>query len=118
MNRTVLVLVLFMAALASGFLMKFLPSREGFAQHSVGKPVTSSPMGPYDEQPRGWASSEPMPVAHLPQNTAADENKLMYLVENSTAPECCPQSGLSSDSGCICLTGQDRKEMNTRFGNR
>jgi hypothetical protein len=118
MNRTVLVLVLFMAALASGFLMKFLPSREGFAQHSVGKPVTSSPMGPYDEQPRGWASSEPMPVAQLPQNTAADENKLMYLVENSTAPECCPQSGLSSDSGCICLTGQDRKEMNTRFGNR
>jgi len=118
MNRTMLVLVLFLAALASGVLMKLLPSKEGFAQHEVGKPVSGSPMGPYDEQPRGWASSEPMPVAHLPQNSAVDENKLMYLADNSTSPECCPQSGLSSDSGCVCLSTQDRKEMNTRFGNR
>jgi len=118
MNRTMLVLALFAAALASGLLMKYLPSQEGFFQREVGKPVEGTPMGPYDGLPRGWASSEPMPVGVLPQNSALDENKLMYLTDNSTSPECCPQSGLSSDSGCVCLSGQDRKEMNTRFGNR
>ena len=113
-----LVIGLFVVALGSGLLMKYLPSQEGFAQRQVGKPTSGSPMGPYDEQPRGWASSEPMPVGNLPQNVALEQNKLMYLANNATAPECCPQSGLSSDSGCVCLTGQDRKEMNTRFGNR
>jgi len=118
MTRTMLVVVLFVAALASGLFMKYMPTQEGFAQREVGKPVSGSPMGPYDEQPRGWSASEPMPVGELPQNTALEQNKLMYLVGNSTAPECCPQSGLSSDNGCVCLTTQDRKEMNTRFGNR
>jgi len=118
MTRTLLVLVLFVAALASGLLMKYLPSQEGFAQREVGKPVSGSPMGPYDEQPRGWSASEPMPVGTLPQNAALEENKLMYLANNSTSLECCPQSGLSSDSGCVCLSQGDRKEMNTRFGNR
>ena len=118
MTRTLLVVVLFVAALASGLLMNYLPSREGFFQRNVGKPVSGSPMGPYDEQPRGWTASEPMPVGTLPQNVALEENKLMYLASNPTAPECCPQSGLSSDSGCVCLTQGDRKEMNTRFGNR
>jgi hypothetical protein len=117
MNRTMLVIILFVAALATGLVMKFMP-REGFSQREVGKPVSGSPMGPYDEQPRGWAASEPMPVGNLPQNVALEQNKLMYLQGNSSAPECCPASGLSSDSGCICLTGQDRKEMNSRFGNR
>jgi hypothetical protein len=118
MTRTLLVVALFVAALASGLLMNYLPSREAFSQREVGKPTFGSPMGPYDEQPRGWSASEPMPVGNLPQNVALEENKLMYLANNSTSPECCPQSGLSSDSGCVCLSTQDRKEMNTRFGNR
>jgi len=117
MNRTMLVGLLFVAALASGLLMKFVPQRDNFGQRQA-RPVTGSPMGPYDEQPRGWSSSEPMPVGNLPQNVALEQNKLMYLEGNKSAPECCPASGLSSDSGCICLTGQDRKEMNSRFGNR
>jgi len=119
MNRSFLVVALFLLALSSGFLMKYLPVQETFIQHEVGKPVEGSPMGPYDEQPRGWASTENvMPVGSLPQNVALEQNKLMYLADTPSSPECCPASGLSTDSGCVCLTPSDRSQMNSRFGNR
>jgi hypothetical protein len=119
MTRTLLVLALFLAALSSGFLMKLLPARESFMQKEVGKPLDGPAMGPYDGKMGGWSTSEePMPVGSLPQNQALEQNKLMHLVNNSVSSSCCPDSALASDTGCVCLTASDRKQMNSRFGNK
>lgn len=122
MNRTYLLMALFLAAIASGFLLKMWP-REGFAQQEVGMPLNGPPMGPYDkigEGPLGgWSGNELMPVGSLPQNQALEQNKLMYLVDTKSSPSCCPGSGgLSDDSGCLCLSESDKSLMNSRGGNR
>ena len=119
MNRTTLVLGLFLAAVAYGLVTRFTP-RENFMQHDIGKPLNSGGMGPYDEQGpvSGWAGNEEaMPVATMPANQAMDSNKLMYMVGNQTDPSCCP-STFSSDTGCICLTGEQRDTMAHRGGNK
>jgi hypothetical protein len=123
MTRTTLVFGLFLAAIVAGFALKYLPRREGFMQKEIGMPVSGSPMGPYDGQTSkslgGWSvNEEPMPVGSLPQNLALEQNKLMYLVDNKTSSSCCPGSGLSSDTGCVCLSESQKAQMNTRFGNR
>lgn len=119
MTRTLLVLALFLAAVSSGFLMRYLPGREGFMQKEVGKPLDGPAMGPYDGQMGGWSTSEePMPVGSLPQNVALEQNKLMHLVGNTSSSACCPSSGVSTDTGCVCLTDSDKRQMNSRFGNK
>jgi hypothetical protein len=117
-------MALFLAALVSGFLMKYnLTSlREGFMQKEVGMPLNGPSMGPYDGSSSGslsgWSSSEPMPVGSLPQNVALEQNKLMFLANNKSSSSCCPGSGLSNDTGCLCLSESDKSLMNSRGGNK
>lgn len=121
MSRTLLLMALFLGALVFGFLLNY-KSREGFMQKEVGMPLDSSPMGPYDSSTSGslsgWSTSETMPVGSLPQNIALEQNKLMFLANNKSSSSCCPGSGLSNDSGCLCLSESDKSLMNTRGGNR
>lgn len=113
-SKTGFVLVLFGAALISGFLMR---NQEGFLQQEVGMPLTAPPMGPYDTAATGWMSSEHMPVGDTPQNKSLEENKLMYLVGNEINNKCCPSS-FTSDAGCVCLSESERRLMAHRGGNK
>ena len=119
MNRTSLVIGLFLGAVAIGILSRY-SNREPFMQHDIGKPLMSGGMGPYDETGpiSGWAANEDaMPVATQPVAEALDANKMMFLVGNKTGPSCCP-SAYSSDSGCLCLSGQDSDLLSRRGGNK
>jgi hypothetical protein len=45
------------------------------------------------------------------------ENTLLYFKDNEFKPECCP-STYSSSRGCACTSGEQRKYINERGGNR
>jgi hypothetical protein len=115
MNRTLLVLGLFIAAVVSGLLMRY-NVRENFAQKEVGMPLDAPPMGPYDSAGMGWSGNE-MPVGNLPVASALDQNKLMFMADNKTDPSCCP-SAFSNDTGCVCISGKDADLMSRRGGNK
>jgi len=119
MSKTNFALMLFVGALTLGFLSSYgsYTLNEGFVQQYPGSPLDAAPMGPYDSASGGWMSSEHMPVGSIPQNSALEENKLMLMVGNEIKPECCPSS-FSSDAGCVCLSGQDKKMFGSRGGNK
>ena len=129
MNKTSLVMAFFLAAVLTGLFLKYgssvgLPSpvKENFMQQSVGMPLTSGGMGPYDSVSlaggvSGWMASEPAPIVGAAPASTADDNKLMYLVGNKTDASCCP-SAFNTDTGCVCLSEQDKSFMGSRGGNR
>ena len=114
MKHTSVVVGLFVGALVIGFLLR---SREGFAQKDAGMPLDGPAMGPYDTSMGGWMSSEHMPVGVLPQNQALEQNKLMLMVDNRVSSECCP-AAFTTDTGCVCLTGQQKDLFSRRGGNK
>jgi len=129
MNKTALVLAFFIAAVLAGLFVRFghkvVPtSKESFMQQPVGQPLNAAGMGPYDQVNigngvSGWAANEAAPIggdSNLPSQ-ADDPNKLMFLVGNSVNTECCP-STFNTDTGCVCLTEQNKAQMASRGGNR
>jgi hypothetical protein len=98
-------------------------SKETFMQKSVGAPTAGSGMGPYDgvsvDGVSGWASTEPHSAApiggSLPSH--ANDNQLMFLVGNKVDPQCCP-AAFNTDTGCVCLTEDNKRLMKSRAGNR
>jgi hypothetical protein len=127
-DKTSVVLAFFVAALLAGLFVQYgmsskpvAVSKETFMQQQVGMPLNSGGMGPYDQGgiagTEGWASSEPLPVSTAPANAHSDANKLMLLVGNKTSTECCP-SAFNTDTGCVCLTEQDKSLFASRGGNR
>lgn len=127
MDKTAIVLAFFVAALLAGLFVRFgssvMPtSKESFMQQPVGKELTASGMGPYDQVDigggvSGWAANEAAPITGSLPSQADDPNKLMYLVGNNVSTECCP-AAFNTDSGCVCLTSQNKAEMASRGGNR
>ena len=124
MNRTVLIFGFFIAAVVAGLLLKFgviSPPQEHFMQQPVGMPIGGPGMGPYDQSSTvaGWQANEPdeMPVSTQPVGEAKDSKKLMFLVGNSTSPQCCP-AAFTTDSGCVCLSKSDSDLMAHRGGNK
>ncbi len=93
-------------------------------QQPVGKPLNSAGMGPYDQVDigggvSGWSANEASPVggvAKLPSEPD-DSNKLMLLVGNKVSTDCCP-SVFNTDTGCVCLTPDNKTLMSSRGGNR
>ena len=130
MNKTSLVLAFFVAAVLVGLFVRYQSTgihaaREHFMQKPVGQPLNGSGMGPYDGVNigggvSGWTPNEAAPMkteeGHLPSD-AEDPNKLMFLVGNKVDTDCCP-SAFNTDTGCVCLTSQDKTAMSTRGGNR
>jgi len=127
MNKTALVLAFFLAAVLAGLFMRFnfqgLPlAREGFMQQPAGMPLNAGGIGPYDQVNigggiSGWASTEPKTgVSPLPSQSL-DTNKLMFLVDNKVDNDCCP-SAFNTDSGCVCLSDDQKSLMASRGGNR
>ncbi len=91
-------------------------------QQPVGKELTEKGMGPYDQVDigggvSGWAANEAAPIVGSLPSQSDDSNKLMYLVGNKVDTECCP-SAFNTDSGCVCLTQDNKNQMASRGGNR
>uniref|UniRef100_A0A6C0CJ82 Uncharacterized protein n=1 Tax=viral metagenome TaxID=1070528 RepID=A0A6C0CJ82_9ZZZZ len=127
MNKTALVLAFFLAAVLAGIFMRYTSqgspvARENFMQQPVGMPLNSGGIGPYDQVNigggiSGWASTEPSGgVAPLPSQSL-DSNKLMFLVDNKVDNDCCP-SAFNTDTGCVCLSDDQKSLMSSRGGNR
>lgn len=126
MEKTNLVVAFFVAAILAGLFLQYSSppqpaTKETFMQKEAGMPLNSGGMGPYDQVDvsgiSGWASGESMPVSQSPANNPMDTNKLMLLSDNKVSSECCP-STFNTDTGCLCLTEQDRRLFASRGGNR
>lgn len=126
MDKTTLVMAFFIAALFAGLFLQYGPSKpmpatkETFMQQEIGKPLNAKGMGPYDQMGEGiagWGSSDSMPVSQSPANNPLDTNKIMLLVGNSVSKDCCP-SAFNTDTGCVCLTEQDKRLFASRGGNK
>jgi hypothetical protein len=134
MNKTSLVVAFFAAAVLAGLFVKtnllrsFL-GRESFAQKEVGMPLNGGGIGPYDGVSigggvSGWAANEGAPVlssnlgdaAPLPSQSDKS-NEFMLLVGNKVDSSCCP-AAFNTDTGCVCLTEQDKTLFAHRGGNR
>jgi hypothetical protein len=130
MNKTNLVIAFLVAAILAGLFanmgwsMPSPASKETFMQKSVGAPTSGEGMGPYDgvsvDGVSGWQSTEPhsaAPVGASGLPSQSDSNNLMFLVGNKVDSECCP-AAFNTDSGCVCLTDDNKQLMASRAGNR
>ena len=130
MNKTTLVVAFFLAAVLAGLFVHFnlrlppMPStKETFMQKELGMPVNGQGIGPYDQVSlaggvSGWSHTESMPVDSSSLPSQADNtNEIMFLVGNKVDPECCP-AAFTTDTGCVCLTEENRQFMSSRGGNR
>jgi hypothetical protein len=132
MDKTSLVMAFLLAAILAGVFVQFgassvpAPSaKEHFMQKSVGAPLSGPGIGPYDSVSldggiSGWAASEPhsaAPVGVSALPSQAEDGKLMFLVGNKVDPGCCP-AAFNTDTGCVCLTENDKSFMGSRAGNR
>jgi hypothetical protein len=131
MDNTSIVMAFLLAAILAGLFVQFgssntpIPSsKEHFMQKSVGAPLSGPGIGPYDSVSldggiSGWTASEPHSAAPVGGSlpSQAEDGKLMFLVGNKVDPECCP-AAFNTDTGCVCLTEQDKNLMKTRAGNR
>jgi hypothetical protein len=128
MNKTALVFAFFLAAVLAGLFVRFnwqgvMPSgKETFMQQPAGMPLNAGGIGPYDQVNigggiSGWASTEPSSGAAPLPSQSLDTNKLMFLVDNKVDNDCCP-SAFNTDTGCVCLSDQQKSLMSSRGGNR
>jgi hypothetical protein len=122
--RTPVIVGAFLAALIAGLVARFLlvntgapiAVKEHFAQRSVGMPVDfSAPAQPFDGT-SPILGSDPKPVPQRPYEKA-DDTQIQFLATNKTGADCCP-SVFSTDTGCLCLTDDQKALMATRGGNR
>lgn len=128
MQKTVAVLIFFIAALLAGVFAQTMmkpavPSKdmdaqdtkEKFMQREVGMPLDMQPVAGY-EGTSPILGSEPKPVPEKPYDMAND-TELFQFEGNRISADCCP-SPFSSDRGCVCLTDAQLKEFANRGGNR
>jgi len=129
MQKTTIVLILFLAALLAGYFARNMTpapakaseeaqsGKETFAQKERGMPLD---MQVAEGGPTGYPSPllglEPKPVSEKPYDMANDQ-ELFQFEGNRVSADCCP-SPFSSDTGCVCLTDEQRRAFGNRFGNR
>ena len=106
-SKSNLVLAVFVAALLAGLFVTFglrptpvAVTKESFAA----MPLDAGGIGPYDG------------VGGETATVGGSSNKIMFLVDNRVGAEFCP-SQLSTDTGCVSLTEQDKLLMARRGGN-
>ena len=118
----------FVAAVLAGLFVQFnflgaprAAVKEDFMQKPLGAPTSGGGIGPYDGVSlaggfSGWSGNE-APISTEGPAGQADDNKLMFLVGNKTDPSCCP-AAFNTDTGCVCLTEENRSLMASRAGNK
>ena len=124
MKKTLFVIALFVAVLVVGFLAQYSMKgsapveRETFMQKEIGAPTGGSRMGPYDgmsiEGASGWLPNETVPKDSSP---VGGSGLTMFLSDPKTNTSCC-SSAYNTDTGCVCLSDDEKKLMSTRGGNR
>jgi hypothetical protein len=74
--------------------------------------------------PVSWENTQinkPDWYGHLETNVGGKvplpENKMFMFYDNKFDPSCCP-STYTNSSGCVCLSSEQAKYLNTRGGNR
>lgn len=135
MNKTLVVVAFFVAAVLAGYFFQTMsapapakPSKdvdsdseggkEKFSQRQVGMPLDMQNA----EGVSGYAAaspilgSEPKPVSTKPYEMANDQ-ELFQFQNNKVGADCCP-SPFSTDTGCVCLTDSQIKAFASRGGNR
>jgi hypothetical protein len=124
MDKTSLVIAFLVAAVLAGLFIRFhagIPGRESFMQQEAGMPLDGPGIGPYDQvsvgSVSGWAATEAAPIVSSLPSQADTSNELMLMVGNKVDPECCP-GAFNTDTGCVCLTDQDKDLFAHRGGNR
>jgi hypothetical protein len=135
MNKTVLILTIFVAALLAGLFLQLNSAsavkktttepqtmkKETFMQQERAMPLdmvsTDGPVGVqgYSGTPP-LLGSEPKDVPLRPYEKAND-SELFAFQNNKISADCCP-SPFSSDTGCVCLTDAQIQDFSTRGGNR
>lgn len=124
MDKTSLVIAFLVAAVLAGLFIKMnggVRGREPFMQQEVGMPLDGQGIGPYDQvsvgSVSGWSATEATPIVSSLPSQADKSNELMLMVGNKVDPECCP-AAFNTDTGCVCLTDQDKDLFAHRGGNR
>jgi hypothetical protein len=126
MQKTIAVLVFFLAAVLTGFFMISFQTppkladdntveKETFMQRERSMPFDMQPVVGYTGT-SPILGSEPKPMPEKPYDMANDQE--LFLFEgNRISADCCP-SPFSSDRGCVCLTDEQIKTFANRGGNR
>ena len=124
MKKTSMVVAVFLDVLISSFVAMYISvssapaDRETFAQKELGMPVSGVGMGPYDNVSvpgsSGWMATESAPAGASP---VGELLRLQFLANPQTSQSCCP-SPFTLDTGCVCISDEDRKTMSSRGGNR
>ena len=125
MQKTIVVLAFFLAALLAGLFMSVpapakasddnTDGKEHFMQREKGMPLDMQPVEGYSGS-SPILGSEPKPVSEKPYDMANDQ-ELFQFEGNRIGADCCP-SPFSSDTGCVCLTDEQRRQFANRGGNR
>lgn len=127
MQKTVVVLVFFLAALLAGLFASSMmstpakpaddntSSKETFMQREKGMPLDMEPVAGYTGT-SPILGSEPKPISEKPYEMANDQ-ELFQFEGNRISADCCP-SPFSTDRGCVCLTDAQLKDFANRGGNR
>lgn len=128
MQKTIAVLIFFIAALLAGVFaqtmmkapvpskdMEAQEGKEKFMQREVGMPLDMEPVAGYTGT-SPILGSEPKPISEKPYEMAND-TELFQFEGNRISADCCP-SPFSSDTGCVCLTDAQLKDFANRGGNR
>lgn len=128
MQKTVAVLIFFLAALLAGVFaqtmmkapvpskdMEAQEGKEKFMQREVGMPLDTQAVAGYSGT-SPILGSEPKPISEKPYDMAND-TELFQFEGNRISADCCP-SPFSSDTGCVCLTDAQMKDFANRGGNR
>lgn len=126
MQKTVVVLVFFLAAVLTGlFVLSRTPpakptddnvnTKETFMQQEKGMPLDMQPVTGYTGT-SPILGSEPRPISEKPYEMANDQ-ELFLFQSNRISADCCP-SAFSTDRGCVCLTDKQIKDFANRGGNR
>jgi len=137
-----MLIVLFLANVAmlmglnrprEGFANAFLGTGKGSAAELLHEGFTdalvngfaTAPIGSYDgldlakglpPDAQGFRANHPNDPLNGPA-IQLDADHLFLYANNRASPECC-SSTLTSDMGCVCLTLEQRNQINTRGGNR
>jgi hypothetical protein len=130
MQKTAVVLSLFVAAILAGFVFDSMTRppvareeaptevKEGFMQKERGMPLDMQAAGGVTgiAAASPLLGSEPKPVPLRPYEKAND-TELFQFQDNRISADCCP-SPFSTDRGCVCLTDSQIKTFESRGGNR
>jgi len=105
------------ARVAGRVVLKETSGRENFMQQDVGAPINDGMQGQYSGIDISDGNSGAVAKDGWQPH---DDTDLFQYQDSKFTPECCTTSStsISNDSGCLCMSKKDEKELAYRGGNR